>query len=254
MDVAQAVPPQVLRESGRGSGSKYRPVVADTIVWLHRLPGGRPVDRAEFLLNSARTLRVIHVGFVDYPLLDARVENGDWLHARLAQVGRQVVGIDVDEPGVEWARQQGFEAYAADASDEAAMAALDVEPADLVILGEVIEHVDAPGRLLRAMRLLCKPNGSLIVTTPNALRIMNALVPLTGRELVHPDHVAWYSPTTLKRVVSVNGWVVEELRYYQAGPDELSGGRRLEKFAANVARRVASRHASDGLIAVARPE
>lgn len=235
--------------------AKYRAgALAETIAWLHALPHERPVDRAGFLMAAAEKLQVVHVGFVDYPLLADRIESGDWLHARLAQAAHHVVGIDVNEAGVEWARQHGFEAHVADATDEAAISALNIESADVVILGEVIEHVDAPGPLLRAMRLVCKPDGRLIVTTPNALRVMNALVPLTGRELVHPDHVAWYSPTTLNRLLSMNGWAVQQMRYYQDPSDELGSSRRVQKLAANVVRRLASRHASDGLIAVARPE
>jgi SAM-dependent methyltransferase len=226
--------------------------MTETIAWLHALPRERPVERTRFLVAAAEKRRVIHVGFVDHPLLTARIESGDWLHAQLVQVAHHVIGIDIDEEGVEWALQQGFQAHAADATDEKAISALNVEPADLVILGEVIEHVDAPGSLLRAMRLVCKPDGLLIVTTPNALRVMNTVVPFTGRELVHPDHVAWYSPTTLKRLLSMNGWALEQMHYYQDPSDELSGGRRAQKLVANTVRRFASRHASDGLIAVAR--
>jgi hypothetical protein len=88
----------------------------------------------------------------------------------------------------------------------------------------------------------------LIVTTPNALQVMNVLVPLTGRELVHPDHVAWYSPTTLAALLERSGWRLDRMLYYQNPATKRTGGG-AQKIAANVARRLAPRHAADGLIA-----
>jgi hypothetical protein len=215
--------------------------------YLHKLPAGKPVNRERFLLEAATDRSVIHVGFTDHPLLEERLRDGTWLHAELAKVAARLVGIDVDGDGVAWAEAHGFEAHAVDASDSGEVAALGLEPADLVIAGEVIEHIDAPGPFLRAMHQL---GDELIVTTPNALRLMNTLVPLTGREFVHADHVAWYSPTTLRRLIDNSGWNVEQMLYYRNPSDELSGGAKAQKLMANVARRLAVRHAADGLIAV----
>jgi 2-polyprenyl-3-methyl-5-hydroxy-6-metoxy-1,4-benzoquinol methylase len=217
--------------------------------YLHKLPAGRAVNREAYLLEAARGRSVIHVGFTDHPLLDERIEQGTWLHSRLATGASSIVGLDVDEKGVEWAKQRGYHAHAVDATNSSAVKKLGLH-AEVVIAGEVIEHVNAPGPFLRAMLLL---GDRLIVTTPNALRILNTFVPLTGQELVHADHVAWYSPTTLRRLLETSGWHVDELLYYRSPADELGEGRTAQKLLANVARRVAPRHLSDGLIANSSP-
>ncbi len=181
-------------------------------------------------------------------MLESRIKDGTWLHARLAETARELVGIDVDDEGVEWAKAHGFEAHTVDATDHLRIAGLNVKRADLVIAGEVIEHVDAPGPLLRSLQQLAD---RLIVTTPNALTVMNTLTPLAGKELVHPDHVAWFSPTTLARMLTVSGWTVERMLYYDNGANPVAGNNRLKKIVANAVRALASRHASDGLVAVA---
>lgn len=216
-----------------------------------------PVVREEWLVQRAAGRRVTHVGFVDYPLLESKVHSGDWLHARLADVATSIVGIDVDLQGVEWADRLGFEAYAVDASSRREIERLGVAPADLVIAGEVIEHIQAPGHLLDAMHTLCKPDGRLIVTTPDAYRLLNFLVPLTRRELVHPDHVAWHSPSTLRRLLETNRWRVETFVYYQNRPEAIPHDqgliRRINGIAANSARALAANsrwpYWCDGMIA-----
>ncbi|MGE5689142.1 MAG: methyltransferase domain-containing protein [Pseudomonadota bacterium] len=226
----------------------------------HRLPRGRPVDRHAALLEAARGRRVIHVGFVD-ELVEQKVEGHVWLHARLGEVARELVGLDSSERGVAWAQAQGYEAHAVDCQSEEDVRALGLPPADVVVAGEILEHLDAPGPFLRAMRLLATPDGALLVTTPNAYRLLNFLAPLSGSELVHPDHTLWSSPRTLRTLLEHAGWRVERLGYYaNPGRSVVSGSpaAKAAGHAANAARWLVRRNRlapwwSDGLIAWARP-
>jgi 2-polyprenyl-3-methyl-5-hydroxy-6-metoxy-1,4-benzoquinol methylase len=191
--------------------------------WRHRLPRAGPFDREQMLLEFARGKRVVHVGFVDEHRIGAKVAGGRWLHERLAEAASSLVGLDVEEEGVRWAGERGFEAYVVDAQSPEAVAALGLARADVVVAGEVIEHLDAPGPFLRAMRELVRPNGVLVVTTPNAYRLLNFLAPATGVELVHPDHTAWHSPHTLGNLLARNGWAPEGAAYYQNPPPQIDG-------------------------------
>jgi 2-polyprenyl-3-methyl-5-hydroxy-6-metoxy-1,4-benzoquinol methylase len=130
--------------------------------------------------------------------------------------------------------------------------ALALEPFDVVVAGEVIEHLDEPGPFLRAMRELAKPDGVLLVTTPNAYRLLNFIAPLTGSELVHQDHTAWHSPQTLRTLLERNGWRVDEIAYYRTPP------RRGTPVTNAVRSTLAALHSlrpfwSDGLIVWAKP-
>jgi SAM-dependent methyltransferase len=183
--------------------------------WKQRLPRRGPCDRVELLLDFCAGKRVVHVGFVDDRRLDAKLDAGRWLHARLAAVSDSIVGLDLSEEGVRWAAEHGFDAHSVDAQSPDAVAALGLVPADVVVAGEIIEHLDAPGPFLRAMRELLKPEGLLVVTTPNAYRLLNFLAPASGSELIHPDHTAWHSPHTLRNLLARNGWAVEGMAFYQ---------------------------------------
>lgn len=234
------------------------------ITWLHPLPRTAPVDREETLVEAARGKRTVHVGFVDEHLLATRVASGTWLHERLAAAASSLVGLDVAEEGVSWAREQGHEAYAVDAQSPEAVRALGLEPAELVVAGEVIEHLDAPGPFYRAMRELVGPEGQLVVTTPNQINFVAGLVPLTGREAMHPDHMVAFSPRTLRAIGERNGWTLEKVVYYHhraeplaftGGPARIAqdGALRLARELVSLLGRVGLPFWSDGLIAWYRP-
>ena len=215
------------------------------------------------LLELCRDRYVVHVGFVDERLLERRMVEGGWLHERIAGVSSRLVGLDIAEDGVSWARGKGYEAYAVDVQSPEAVEALGLEPADVVLAGEVIEHLDAPGPFLRAMLPLARPDGLLVVTTPNAYRVLNFVVPASGAELIHQDHTAWHSPLTLRNLLERAGWSVEGFAYYQNRRDAVRpehGTKRKLAIACANAVRTAVRWAgrwlpywSDGLIVWARP-
>lgn len=188
------------------------------IAWTHRLPSGAPVEREDFLLELVRGKRVAHVGFVDEHLLEAKVASGRWLHARLAGAAGEIVGIDIEPEGVAWAREQGYEAFVADCQDSRALAGLPLDPVELVVAGEIIEHLEAPGPFLRACHELVEPNGRIVVTTPNAAALQTFFAPLLGVELIHPDHLSLFSPRTLRVLFERTGWDVEQIVYYQRRP------------------------------------
>lgn len=171
--------------------------------FAHDLPPGPPHEREGFILDLCAEKRVIHLGFVDEHQLEAKRERGRWLHERLGEVASHLIGIDLDAMVVERARELGYEAYVADAQDEAQLQQLALLPAEVVVAGEVIEHLESPRRFLAALRQLVEPGGLLVVTTPNASALTNALAPLLGLELVHPDHMAAFSPHTLAASWSV---------------------------------------------------
>jgi SAM-dependent methyltransferase len=234
----------------------------ERIRWRHRLPREGPVLRHDFLVDRARGKRVVHVGFVD-ELMATKLAQGVWLHGRLAEAAESLVGLDTAEDGVAWANEHGFDAHVVDAQSAEAVAGLGLAPADVVVAGEIIEHLDAPGPFLRAMRGLVRPDGELVLTTPNAYRLLNFLAPLSGSELVHPDHTSWQSPRTLRTLLERSGWEVEGMAYYRNPRRKITRERGLGPYVAghgaNLARALygqAGRLApfwSDGMIVWARP-
>jgi 2-polyprenyl-3-methyl-5-hydroxy-6-metoxy-1,4-benzoquinol methylase len=223
---------------------------------VHRTPRARLVDRLEALRELVRGRRVIDVGFADEGMMSAKRARGTWLHEVVAETARECVGIDADAVAVTRAQELGFTAHVADVEDVAALLALAIEPAEVVVAGELIEHLDRPGAFLDAVAALLAPRGLLALTTPNAHSLTNVLGAVAGRELVNPDHVAWYSWRTLATLLMRHGWQLEDLSYYPF-PRPASGNlmQRLVFNGYQVVARPLFRvrpALADGIVAVAR--
>ena len=80
------------------------------------------------------------------------------------------------------------------------------ETFDVILAGEMIEHLSNPGLFLRGIKRFMNRETILLITTINAYCGMrNVIYALRGKggknEPVHQDHVAYYSYSTLKLLV-----------------------------------------------------
>ena len=228
---------------------------------VHRLPPASLVDRFDYLCDLATRRRVVHIGFVDAGCQMLNEQSGAWLHEHLARTASELIGLDLDAAGVEDARQRGYEAHAVDCRDIEAVRALGLPPADLVVAGEVIEHLDDPGSFLDGLHALVAPGGLLVVTTPNATGLVNAAALLGNFEVNHPDHVVMYTCATLDAMLTRHRWTpVEHAVFLQqvksSGTDTrskvLTAGARAVLGVERLLARLGRPYAADGLIVTAR--
>lgn len=227
----------------------------------HELPRAEIVDRIEWLLAQCAGKRVMHVGFADKGFRLEQGRAGRWLHGRVQEVASELVGVDADRAGVAAASEDGFDAYVVDCTDTKAVAALGIEPADIVLAGEVIEHLAAPGPFLDAMHHFCKPDGTLIITTPNAYGLINVAASITRRvEINHPDHVVMFTWRTLTELMRRSGWDHAQTVTYLPTVRERGSRSRLEVAAVRLVvgfERLLGKlnrpFSADGLIVTATP-
>jgi SAM-dependent methyltransferase len=182
---------------------------------VHRLSRAPVGDRVELLRAIARDKRTIDLGFIDQGRMSAKRAEGTWLHAELKEVARELVGIDLDADGVAQANELGYEALCADCQDRESLLRLGLEPAEVVVAGELIEHLDRPGAFLDAVKTLVAPGGVLVLTTPNSVSLTNFLAALVGRELLNPDHVGWQSPRTAETLLLRHQWELRDRFFYR---------------------------------------
>jgi SAM-dependent methyltransferase len=212
------------------------PLITDRALWLEQLCAGAD--------------DVAHVGCADSPYTQELLSAGMLLHTRLIRASH-VTGIDVDEAGLALlARELPDQRFVrADVS-------IDVPDSergryDLVIAGEVLEHVPNADAFLRGCVELLAPVGRLCVTVPNACCPKIALRSLAGRESVHPDHRVYYGPRTLKRTLAGADLELESLASCFA-PVAGRAGRLVINPLLRASHRMFQGPVGDGLIAVAK--
>jgi SAM-dependent methyltransferase len=100
----------------------------------------------------------------DRVVLDAACGEGYGTAILGAAGAASVVGVDVDEATVEHAHaRHGIDVRRADVAD----LPFDDGAFDLVVSFETIEHVAEPERALAEMRRVLRPEGTLVISTPN---------------------------------------------------------------------------------------
>ncbi len=167
----------------------------------------RPVVRVDHIAELVRGKRVFDLGALDETALDAKRDSDQWLHGRMCATAAHVVGIDnsaaLPETGLE--THAGGKILRGDIFDLRPMVEQFGRP-DVVVAGELIEHLPDTRAFLRSMAATPELSGAAFVfSTPNACCWHNWFVGLAGRESMHRDHLQVYSYKTLRTVFAGTG-------------------------------------------------
>lgn len=167
----------------------------------------RITDRFSVIEPLVRAGDVLDLGIVN-----ARPERGsstvrisrsaDRLFRRISEANPNVVGVDIDEEGIEVLHSQGYNVVCADVET------MDLDRQfDTIVAGELIEHLENPGLCLRNIRRHLKPDGRLVLTTPNPFyKAQSWKIWRYGRPSVHEDHMNWQDPRTLEQLLNRTGF------------------------------------------------
>src|SRR3990170_2216778 len=129
--------------------------ILDLQQWSKQLPRERIVDRDKYLLEASAGRDVLHLGATDAPFTAEKAARGALLHQRLATVAGSLRGLDSDASSVALlADRYGISDI--QLTDLSAPVTPDVQPAELVICGDIIEHVNNAGNLLIQCNRLCR--------------------------------------------------------------------------------------------------
>jgi methyltransferase family protein len=184
---------------------------------LERLAVVRPVDRIEFIARVCARCRVLDLGAMDETAWRAKRGRGTWLHEEIGRQALHVDGIDNCAPVPAEGLRTGPNATIrrGDITDpERLVAELEDSP-DVVVAGELIEHLENPLQFLKRIAGLSRLSGkTLILSTPNATALHNFLIGLVRRESTHRDHLCILSYKTLATLCTRAGFSEWEIIPY----------------------------------------
>jgi SAM-dependent methyltransferase len=147
-----------------------------------------PERRAIFQAWVGTGVRVLDVGCRYGALTRAYLE------------GNEVVGVDVDRGALEEAARLGIEPLWADAGEPLPV---DDETFDVVVVGELLEHLPLPRTTVAEARRVLRPGGRLVGSVPNAFRLKARLMFLAGLPPEpDPTHLHLFSPDAVRRLLA----------------------------------------------------
>jgi len=181
------------------------------------------VKRVDYIKKMCEGKKVLHLGCTNSPFTNESIKNDMLLHHDLKKVARELYGFDYDAEGLAIFKEIGEKNIFW--ADLERLEEVDLnETFDVIIAGEMIEHLSNPGLFLRGIKRFMNDDTSLIITTINAYSGMRFFIySMRGKggenEPVHPDHVAYYSYKTLNLVIERENLKVKEFLFYDIGEE-----------------------------------
>jgi methionine biosynthesis protein MetW len=137
------------------------------------------------------------VGSPDRRVLDLGCRYGALTRAYLD--GNQVTGVDVDREALAEAGKLGIETHWADLDERFPFGD---GAFDIVVAGELLEHVRSPEHIVAEARRVLRPGGRFVGSVPNAFRMKNRLRFLLGRAPESdPTHLHMFSPPDVRSLL-----------------------------------------------------
>jgi len=219
---------------------------------VHKIPDVATIrDRRGFIVKACENRSVLHLGCADWPLTAESLQDGTLLHLSLSKVSNRTFGIDSSEEGLSILRAHGFRDLIQ--WDVEKLDQLHTEgPVEVIVAGEILEHLSNPGLCLSGIsRFMRHSQSKLIISVPNAFSIRHfASLMFSKTELVHPDHTAYYSFTTLSELLRRHDLQVREIYTYTEVSKKSSPLNRFAKRVLNATVHRAFPQTSEGIIAV----
>lgn len=217
------------------------------------LPSSRSIDRDKFIVNYCTQKNVIHLGCVDYPLLEQRIKEGQLLHLKILKVAKKVWGIDIDAEGIKFLKEKFNipDLIVANAEQLPSLKSK-FQDAEVAVAGEIFEHVNNVGMVVNGLYEVLPCGGTLIATVPNALAIRIFFHNFKRRENVHPDHVYYFSPYTMASMLKRYKFKVEAIYGYWY-PSTRSLVKPIKNFIFSILSKY-NPFIGDGIVVVAKKE
>jgi len=164
---------------------------------IHKIPTTGVVDRRKFLVEKAKDKTILDIGCTG-PMSVLLREAAYCYH-----------GLDMtDNPGY----TGNYHKYDLDK----AVHLPPIPNLEIVIMGEVLEHLSNPGHTLDLVK---EYNLPVVITVPNAFsKGSHDTLLAKNIESVNKDHVSWYSYKTLHTLVTRHGFNVTEWHWYNGKP------------------------------------
>lgn len=204
---------------------------------------GHVLKRETLILDLCKNKNVLHLGCADWPFTEELISKSGLLHGKLYLEAKNLAGVDLSKKGIEYLKKIGYENLYVGNVEQINTLGIN-EKFDVIVAGELLEHLSNPGMFLANIHILMNDCGVLIITVPNTFAIREQLRAIMGIERVHPGHVFYFSPLTLGHLCRRYNFRVKKYYYY------LHKTRKLIFRLMSFLIKAVTPYVSDGLIVI----
>ncbi len=142
---------------------------------------------------------------------------GGYMSRQLAARGNRVTGIDVDAEALEEARIHCEEAFLADLDTQPLADLLQGEQYDVVVFGDVLEHLRDPLKVLRDARSFLSVGGFVVISIPNIahgsirLSLLRGAFDYAPLGLLDETHLRFFTLRSVRELCLRAGYDIEAI-------------------------------------------
>lgn len=142
-----------------------------------------------------------------------------YVSEKIKKLGNKVFGIEISKEAVNLCNGRGIKCSEQDIEEKFPFSD---NTFDVVFAGEIIEHVFDTDGLLQEIKRVLKPNGFIVLSTPNLaaltrrLRLLFGINPLIEIGLISPDrkeksagHIRYFTIKSLEKLLNRNGFFID---------------------------------------------
>ena len=173
------------------------------------------VDRVSFIVTLCKGKEVLNLGCADTTRILHSINSNQHLHVELSKVAARLVGIDVDLEALAQLKKfmsHNFELIHHDVEKLSELTS--IGKFDVIVCGELIEHLSNPGNMLEGAKKLLKDRGIIVITTPNVLSLKFFIHHFFfGKDPSSDFHTIAFTPKTLSSLLKRHGFKEPSLYY-----------------------------------------
>jgi 2-polyprenyl-3-methyl-5-hydroxy-6-metoxy-1,4-benzoquinol methylase len=179
---------------------------------LYRFKNAKIVkNRLPLIKKLIEDKNVLDIGSVQHT--SSFETNPNFLFKFLTKYAKSVIGIDKEESEVNQLNEKGYNIIMGDAETIQLNKKFDV-----IIAGNVIEHLSNPGLFLNNMKNHLKEGGIILITTDNEGGFISFFHTLClGYIPENPDHTMVFNYSHLRELVTREGLKIQKYYYYTSG-------------------------------------
>ena len=174
-------------------------------------------DRMDVIEPLVRAGSVLDMGIVDSRRgkrdsgSQLKTKTVTSLFRKICDKNPDTLGVDIDAEGIEILNKHGFN------TRHENVITMDLgQTFDTIVAGELIEHLPNPGTFLENMSRHLKPDGPLVITTPNPFYSKQVWkIWRHSQPSVHEEHTCWFDPITLNTLCQMSGLKVDKIYWVQ---------------------------------------
>lgn len=163
----------------------------------------------DYLKQEIKNKNVLDIGVAEHDVI--HINRKDWQHKFIVDNSKYCVGVDIIDELVQLLSSQGYNIKNVDATSDLYIG----ETFDVVIIGDVIEHVENPVALMKFAKRHCSIGGKIIVATPNPFFYKNFLQVINTTTFVaNFEHISWITPSMALEIARRSGLEFYEYLFF----------------------------------------